>query len=263
MDWKIAGRSNQMTKISVIIPTYNRGNFTVEAINSVLAQTYKDYEIIVVDDGSTDDTREKMKAFDNQIRYIYQENKGPSAARNTGIQQAKGEYLAFCDSDDRFLPTKLEKQMNFIKKNPKCHFLYTWYYNVNEKGEITKLRKPFSCKNKEQLQYCLFARRFTIRTSTLLVHKKCFEQAGLFNEKYWYSQDWDMWLRLAAYYRGYCLEEPLSEYWLHGENRSSLSVKIHHPEIMKNTLKLYGWNDKRIAGLEKVYGKKRNGGKSK
>jgi glycosyltransferase involved in cell wall biosynthesis len=252
-----------MTEISVIIPTYNRGSFTVEAVKSVLAQTYKDYEIIVVDDGSTDDTKEKMKAFGSQIRYIYQENKGPSAARNTGIKLAKGKYLAFCDSDDRFLPTKLEKQMKFIQQNPKCLFLYTWYYNVNEKGEITKLRQPIACKSKEHLQYCLFARRFTIRTSTLIVHKKCFDKAGLFNEKYWYSQDWDMWLRLAAHYRGYCLEEPLSEYWLHGENRSNLSVKIHHPEIKENTLKLYGWNDEQFAKLKKVYGKKKNGGNSK
>ncbi|MCO7175210.1 glycosyltransferase family 2 protein [Sporolactobacillus kofuensis] len=252
-----------MAKISVIIPTYNRGKFTVEAVKSILAQTYKDYEIIVVDDGSTDDTKEKLKVFGNKISYIYQKNKGPSAARNTGIQHAEGKYIAFCDSDDRFLPNKLEKQMNFIKEHPKCRFLYSWYYNVNEKGEITKLRKPFSCKHQEQLQYCLFARRFTIRTSTLLLSKKCFKKAGLFNEKYWYSQDWDMWLRLAAYYRGYCLEEPLSEYWLHGENRSSLSVKTHHPEIKENTLKLYGWNDEKIMQLEKLYGKKKKGGKSR
>lgn len=251
-----------MTEISVIIPTYNRGAFTNEAVKSVLAQSYKDYEIIVVDDGSTDDTKEQLHEFGNQIQYIYQKNQGPSAARNTGIQLAKGKYIAFCDSDDRFLPTKLEKQMEFIQKNPDCRFLYTWYYNVNEKGEMTKLRKPLTCKNQEHLQYCLFSRKFTIRTSTLLVEKSCFKKAGLFNEKFWYSQDWDMWLRLAAYYPGYCLEESLSEYWLHGENRSSLSVKVHHPEIRENTLKLYGWNDEKIAKLEKLYGQKKKRGES-
>ncbi|RYM02215.1 glycosyltransferase [Sporolactobacillus sp. THM7-7] len=246
-----------MTEISVVIPTYNRGAFTVEAVKSVLAQTYKDIEIIVVDDGSTDETKEQLKSFGDRIKYIYQENKGPSAARNTGIRQAKGKYIALCDSDDRFLPEKLEKQMKFIDEHPECYFLYSWYYNVNEKGEITKLRKPLTCKSQEHLQYCLFARKFTIRTSTLLIHKSCFDKAGLFNEKYWYSQDWDMWLRLAGYYRGYCLEEPLAEYWLHGENRSSLSIRIHHPEIRQNTLDLYGWDDKRIAQLEKKYGKKK------
>lgn len=249
-----------MTEISVIIPTYNRGNFTKEAIKSILAQTYKDFEIIVVDDGSTDDTKELVQAFGDQVRYLYQENKGPSAARNLGILNAKGKYIAFCDSDDRFLPTKLEKQVDFIKNNPSCRFLYTWYYNVNEKGEITKLRKPLTCKNQEHLQYCLFTRKFTIRTSTLLVHKSCFDKVGFFNENFWYSQDWDMWLRLAAYYQGYCLEEPLSEYWLHGNNRSSLSVRIHHPEIKEKTLKLYNWNDETFSELEQLYGKKHNRG---
>ncbi|RYL89862.1 glycosyltransferase [Sporolactobacillus sp. THM7-4] len=257
MDKTVKERSNRMTEISVIIPTYNRGEFTEKAIKSVMAQTYKDYEIIVVDDGSTDDTKERIKAFGDQVRYIYQENKGPSAARNTAIQNAKGKYIAFCDSDDRFLPTKLEEQMKFIKNNPECRFLYTWYYNVNEQGEITKLRKPLTCQSKEHLQYCLFSRKFTIRTSTLLVHKSCFDKAGLFHEKYLYSQDWDMWLRLAAYYRGYCLEKPLSEYWLHGDNRSSLSVKVYHPEIRENALKLYGWDDHKIARLEKVYDRKK------
>ncbi|WP_165364220.1 glycosyltransferase [Sporolactobacillus sp. Y61] len=252
-----------MTEISVIIPTYNRGAFTVAAVKSVLAQSYSDYEIIVVDDGSTDDTRDLLKAFGDKIRYIYQENKGPSAARNAGIRLARGNYIALCDSDDRFLPDKLEKQMAFIHEHPECRFLYSWYYNVNEKGKRTKLRKPLTCKSREHLQYCLFSRKFTIRTSTLLVHKACFDKAGLFNEDYWYSQDWDMWLRLAEYYRGYCLEEPLCEYWLHGENRSSLSIRIHHPEIRDHTLALYGWDDKRLIELDKKYGKKKSKGKAR
>ncbi|MNI22216.1 UDP-Glc:alpha-D-GlcNAc-diphosphoundecaprenol beta-1,3-glucosyltransferase WfgD [compost metagenome] len=246
-----------MPDISVIIPTHNRSNFISHAIQSVLDQTYKDYEIIVVDDGSTDDTRERVKAFGDRVRYIYQRNQGPSAARNTGIRNAKGKYIAFCDSDDRFLPSKLEKQKEFVRKHRDCAFLYTHYYNVNDKGEILKLRKPTTCKNREHLQYCLFTRKFTIRTSTLLVHRKCFQKAGLFNEKYWYSQDWDMWLRLAAYYRGYCLEKPLSEYVLHKDNRSGLSVKVHHPEILKSTLNLYKWKDKTLAKLNRLYEKRK------
>lgn len=246
-----------MPKISVIIPTHNRASFVTGAIESVLAQTYKDFEIIVVDDGSTDDTETRVKEFGDQVLYIYQENKGPSAARNTGILNASGKYIAFCDSDDRFLPEKLEKQMRFIEYHPNCRFLYTWYYNVDNRGKITKTRKPIKCINKEHLQYCLLTRKFTIRTSTVLLRKTCFKTAGLFNEKFWYSQDWDMWLRLAAYYRGYCLEEPLAEYCLHGDNRSSLSVKIHHPEIRNSTLKLYGWNKQSLSRLKKVYDEKR------
>ncbi|GAX92001.1 glycosyltransferase family 2 protein [Effusibacillus lacus] len=246
-----------MPKVSVIIPTYNRGSFVIHAIESVLAQTFKDYEIIVVDDGSADNTRELVKKYGDKVRYIHQKNQGPSAARNTGIRHAKGKYIAFCDSDDRFLPDKLQKQMDYIKRHPDCRFLYTWYYNVDAEGRRTKLRKPTKCKGREHLQYCLFTRRFTIRTSTVLIHKKCFQKVGMFNEKYLYSQDWDMWLRLASRYRGDCLQEPLSEYLLHGNNRSSLSVKTYHPEIIKSTLKLYGWSNKKLKKLEKKYGIKR------
>lgn len=235
-----------MPRVSVVIPTYNRGRFIKNAIMSVLAQTYKDYEIIVVDDGSTDDTWKIVKKFGDKVRYIYQKNRGPSAARNTGIKHANGKYIAFLDSDDRFLPKKLEKQMNFIKKNPNCRYLYTWYYNVNSKGKRTKLRKSMVFKKREYLQYALYIRKFMIRTSTLLVEKKVFEKTGLFNEKYWFSQDWDMWLRIAAYHRGYCIKEPLSEYWHHGNNRSSLRVKKYHPEIKKSIFKLYKWDEKKI-----------------
>jgi glycosyltransferase involved in cell wall biosynthesis len=244
----------KLPEISVIIPTYNREAFITHAIESVLAQTYKDYEIIVIDDGSTDNTKEQVEAYGDQVRYIHQENRGPSAARNKGIQNANGKYIAFCDSDDRFFPEKLEKQMNYIQNHPECPFLYTWYYQVNHKGEIDQVRQPAHCQNREHLQYCLFTRKFTIRTSTVLIQKSCFNKAGLFNERYWYSQDWDMWLRLAAYYQGACLKEPLTEYWLHGENRSSLVVRVYHPEIKEYMHKLYGWNEETIARLEGIYG---------
>lgn len=244
-----------MPRVSVIIPTYNRGPLVQRAIESVLNQTFKDYELIVVDDGSTDDTRERIQLYKDAVRYIYQENRGPSAARNTGILNAKGKYIAFCDSDDRFLPQKLKRQMQFLNDHADCRFLYTWYYNVNEQGEITKLRKPLSCKSREHLQYCLFTRQFTIRTSTVLMRKSCFEKAGLFNERYLYSQDWDMWLRLARYYRGYCLQEPLSEYWLHGDNRSSLHDRTYHAEIRETALQLYGWNEETLRQLARKYDK--------
>ncbi|WP_018131684.1 glycosyltransferase family 2 protein [Effusibacillus pohliae] len=248
-----------MPTISVVIPTYNRAAYVCQAIDSILNQTYRDFEILVVDDGSTDSTRKQVAAFGDQVRYIHQANRGPSAARNIGILHAKGEYIAFCDSDDRFLPEKLEKQLNYIRNHPNCRFLYSWYYNVDQRGQITKLRKPRACKSREHLQYCLFTRKFTIRTSTVLVHKRCFKRAGLFNEKYWYSQDWDMWMRLAAYYRGHCLQEPLAEYRQHDDNRSRLSVKIYHPEIRASILKLYGWNEAKLKQLAKLYDKKRHG----
>jgi GT2 family glycosyltransferase len=243
-----------LSRISVIIPTYNREDFITRAIDSVLAQTYRDYEIIVVDDGSTDNTKDKVSKYGDRVRYMYQKNLGPSASRNLGIQNAKGKYIAFCDSDDRFLPEKLEKQMDYIQKHPNCLFLYTWYNQVNHKGNIDQIRQPAHCNNREHLQYCLFTRKFTIRTSTVIVHKSCFDQAGLFNERFLYSQDWDMWLRLAAFYRGDCIKEPLSEYWLHEGNRSSHGIRINHTEIRETIFKLYGWNENTFNLLERSYG---------
>jgi glycosyltransferase involved in cell wall biosynthesis len=244
----------KLPQISVIIPTYNRESFIARAIESVLTQTYKDYEIIVVDDGSTDKTKDKVSQYGDRVRYMYQQNLGPSAGRNLGIRNAKGKYVAFCDSDDRFLPEKLEKQMDYILKHPDCPFLYTWYNQVNHNGEIDQIRQPTHCKNREHLQYGLFTRKFTIRTSTVLVEKSCFDKAGLFNERFWYSQDWDMWLRLAAFYKGACLKEPLTEYWLHGENRSSHRNRVNHPEIRESILELYGWDENTLALLDRKYG---------
>lgn len=245
-----------MPKVSVIIPTYNRGRFISHAIMSVLSQTYKDYEIIVVDDGSTDDTKKRVQKFGDQVRYIYQKNRGPSAARNTGIRRAKGKYIAFCDSDDQFLPDKLEKQMKYIRKHPECRFLYSWYYDVDPLGKVIKKKKPLVSKNQQQLQYLLLNRKLVIRTSTVLVHQSCFNKAGIFNEKYWTSEDWDMWLRILAYYPGHCLKVPLSEYWRHhGDNISSLKPKKHHAKIRKSALKLFDWNDKTLLRLDKLYKK--------
>lgn len=245
-----------MPQVSVVIPTYNRISFLRRAIESVLAQTYKDYEIVVVDDGSTDKTKDIVKKYGKKVRYIYQKNRGPSVARNIGIKKAKGKYIAFLDSDDRFLSNKLTMQIDYIKKHPNCKFLYTWYFNVNAKGKRKRLRKPKSCKKREQLQYLLYDKTFSIRTSTVLIQKECFKKAGYFNKKYWYSQDWDMWLRLSNYYTAHCLQRPLSEYRIHGDNRSGHKIERHHSDIKKSIKKLYGWDDKKIKKLRKMYGKK-------
>ncbi len=107
-----------MPKVSVIIPTYNRAHFLCEALDSALSQTFKDFEIIIVDDGSTDNTKQVLEKYGSRIYYIYQENKGRAEARNTGIRRAKGEHIAFLDDDDIWLPNKLEKQVFFLDARP-------------------------------------------------------------------------------------------------------------------------------------------------
>lgn len=249
-----------MPKVSVIIPTYNRDKYLEKAIRSVLKQTYKNYELIVVDDGSTDKTKKivkkYVKKYPKKVRYIYQDNRGPSAARNTGILNAKGKYITFLDSDDEYLPKMLKRQIAYMKKRPKCRFLYTWYYDISSNGKIKRKRKTKKFRTKKGLQRGLFFRKLTIRTSTVMIQKKVFKKTGLFNEKYWYSQDWDMWLRIAKYHRGHCLKEPLAKYRQHDSNRSSRGIKRYHPEIKRNIVKLYGWSEKKLKKLTKKYGKK-------
>jgi glycosyltransferase involved in cell wall biosynthesis len=246
-----------MPTLSVVIPTHNREKYLAQAINSVLRQSYRDYEIIVVDDGSTDKTAKLVASLSPPVRYIYQENKGPSAARNTGIINADGRYIAFLDSDDKFLPEKLEVVMKHMAKHPECHFLHSYYYNINKKGKRTKLRRPLDCKDKDMLRYHLLRRRFTIRTSTVVVDRKCFDKVGLFNEDYPYSQDWDMWLRLAKYYKADCIKKPLVGYRIHKSNRSSLAVSKYRPKILQDALKSYHWDEKYLKKLDKKYNYKK------
>jgi glycosyltransferase involved in cell wall biosynthesis len=114
-----------MTEISVIISAYNSSQYILEALDSVFAQSFTDFEVIVVDDGSTDDTRQKIHNYPHAIRYFYQENGGPSKARNLGIRESKGKYIAFLDANEIWLPSKLDKQLAEFKKNPELGMVIT------------------------------------------------------------------------------------------------------------------------------------------
>ncbi len=190
--------------VSVVIPTFNRSNFVSNAIDSVLKQTYKDYEIIVVDDGSTDDTAEKLSAYVNQIRYVYQKNQGVSAARNKGIELARGEWIALLDSDDLWLPIKLECQLRAIKRlgkefgacftdctfcgNPNADLSAFEQAGLQTDSEFAPLSDPF--------KYIL-ARYPSIYVQSLIVlHSLCKELNG-FDEHMIVAEDTDLLFRLA------------------------------------------------------------------
>lgn len=205
-------------KISIIIPTYNYARFLPEAIESVLKQTYKDYEIIVVDDGSTDNTKEIIDKYKDKIRYIYQENKGLPSARNTGIKSAKGEYFAFLDSDDVFLPEKLELQIGRFDRNSSLGMVYTYRCFFNEKG----VRKKSISENRflvGKIQTELFLGN-VIPVSSTVVNRKCFEKVGLFDESLTSAEDYDLWLRLSHYFEVDCVPMPLVKIRLHSSNMS-------------------------------------------
>lgn len=205
-----------MSEVSVIIPTYNRAKYVTQAIDSVLAQTYKDYEIIVVDDGSTDNTQEVLYAYIDslKINYIYQDNAGVSAARNAGISVAKGDWVAFLDSDDQWLPDKLSTQMAALRENQSlvAHTVNVRFIRSNN-GDLTSfhrsgfplqqrvgiLEKPLAW----QLKHSALA-----MPPSFICHKAAAEAAGMFDESLSICEDYDFMCRVALEGSwGYCWDE--------------------------------------------------------
>lgn len=180
--------------ISVVIPTYNRYELLKRAIASLYEQTTPPQEIIVVDDGSTDNTKAIVKDFP-EIIYIYQENRGVSVARNAGIQKAKNEWIAFLDSDDEWHSKKLQKQIDFHRKNPDILMSYTdevWIRNGQKVKIPKKYRKIGEDAFVENLSYC------NIAPSSVMLHKKLLDRVGLFDEDLEVCEDYDLWLRIAS-----------------------------------------------------------------
>lgn len=183
--------------IDVIIPTYNRAICLIRAINSVLAQTYQNFNLYIIDDGSIDETQISLAPFlqNSQVHYLKQDNKGVSAARNLGIKSSHSEWIAFLDSDDEWLPEKLSIQVNFIQKNPGHRFIHTneyWYRNgvrVNPKIKFDKSNVDIF---KRSLATCL------ISPSTTLIKRELIIEQGLFNEEFIICEDYDLWLKILS-----------------------------------------------------------------
>lgn len=192
-----------MPKVSVIIPTYNRAEYVTQAIDSVLAQTYTDYEIIVVDDGSTDKTREVLEPYMDKITYIYQENTGVSAARNRGIKAAKGDWVAFLDSDDEWLPEKLAVQMRAVENHPQlvAHTVNVDLSNYGNHEQTSFLHCGFPLKDKEGIIKAPLLLHFKHRTivmpQAVICRKDAAVQAGLFDESLSICEDYDFMCRIA------------------------------------------------------------------
>jgi len=192
---------------SVIIPTYNRRRFLERSIHSVITQTIQPREIIVVDDGSTDGSAEWIRLQYPQVKVIQQENKGVSAARNHGIQIAQAEWIAFLDSDDEWLPNKLENQQQALDDNPDfkfCHGEDIWMRNNVFVNAPKHYAKPEGWAFKQCLPRCV------ISPSAVVIHKTVFEHVGLFNENLPACEDYDLWLRISVHYPLLLIKDPVS-----------------------------------------------------
>ena len=192
--------------VSVIIPTYNRGWIIEEAIDSVLAQDFKDFELIVVDDGSTDDTGQILDSYDQDLIVLRQSNKGVSAARNRGIAAAKGRLIAFLDSDDLWLPRKLSSQVDFLNSNPVAVINQTeeiWIRNGVRVNPKTRHHKFAGMIFERSLALCL------VSPSAAMMKRSLFDEVGLFDEDLPACEDYDLWLRISCRYPVYLIETPL------------------------------------------------------
>ena len=218
--------------VSVIIPTYNSGHFVSAAIQSALAQTYQPLEVIVVDDGSTDDTKERISAWEGSIHYVRQPNRGPAAARNRGITLARGDLIAFLDADDVWLPQKLQKQVELLRHRPEAGMVHSALYYWNEGTDNREVRND-SHSEKHGHCYQSFFDRCGVTPSTIIVRREVLARIGGFDESIRRpsTEDYDLCFRIARYYELAYIDEPLILYRLHAANGSKNTATLLESQL--------------------------------
>ncbi|MBU1863052.1 MAG: glycosyltransferase, partial [Candidatus Omnitrophica bacterium] len=202
---------------------FNAEKYISETLDSVFSQTFKNFEVIVVDDGSTDNTGEVVKLYNREVKYIYKKNGGSATARNVGIKAARGEYVAFLDADDLWIENKLEEQLKVLENNTDLVWTYT---NVVMFGEENKniLYRPRTARkflNGDILQHLLL--EDFIPSPTPILKRSVFDEIGYFDETLMRSEDWDLWIRIAEKHPVYYTKYPLAMYRSHPFNKSSIS----------------------------------------
>ena len=213
--------------VTVVIPTYNSGKFVSQAVQSVLEQNCPPFEVLVVDDGSTDDTKAVLSQFNKSIKYIYKKNGGPSSARNMGINIAKGEYIAFLDADDLWVSDKLEIQLEFLESHCDIGLVFSDIEQFDEEKILERAclaEQVFGPATAKQVPLHdafvkLLIKNF-IPTNTVMVRRECFKKTGLFDEGLRIVEDRDMWLRIAAYFKVARIPLVQCKRRLHGSNIS-------------------------------------------
>jgi glycosyltransferase involved in cell wall biosynthesis len=193
-------------QVSIIIPTYNRGWIIKEAIDSVLAQDYTEFELIVVDDGSTDHTSGVLDSYGKDIKVLSQKNKGVSAARNRGIAEASGKFIAFLDSDDLWLSQKLSVQIEFFNQRPDaliCQTEEVWIRNGLRVNPKKRHKKPSGMIFKPSLELCL------VSPSAVMIQRSLFDRVGEFDETLPACEDYDLWLRISCRFPVHLIDAPL------------------------------------------------------
>ncbi len=219
-------------KVSVCIPTYNRANYVGETIQSVLAQTMKDFEIVIVDDGSTDNTQQVIKNFNDPRIKVHknEKNQGMVPAWNKAVSLSKGKYITILHSDDRYLPGFLEEESKILDKNPDVGFVFSACRIIDDNGnlrwthkwrkfrnfglfKIAKDRKTQILDGRELIKELIFDN--FIRFPTVMIRRECYDKVGMYTNKFRFGMDWYMWMQIALYYKAAYSDKALAEYRKH------------------------------------------------
>ncbi|HII40168.1 MAG TPA: glycosyltransferase [Thermoplasmata archaeon] len=203
-----------MPEVSVVIPVYNQETYLGAAIDSVFAQTFRDLEVVVVDDGSTDRTPDVVASYGSRVRALRQPNAGNAAAFNRGVRASTGRWIAWLGSDDVWVPTKLERQVDAVRSRPAAGLVYTDVVTMDAGGKALYTTE-FPCPDEREACLRFLLRKNFINVSTALVRRDVFESLGPFDEKDWLCADYDMWLRVAERYDIVRVPEPLVWYRVH------------------------------------------------
>jgi len=221
--------------VSIVVPCYNHGHYLGQAIASVLAQTYSNYEIIVVDDGSQDDTRSVVERFGSpKIRYLFQENRGRSNARNAGLAVASGDYIAFLDSDDFYLPEKLALQIDFLQQHPEFGMIYTSAYCIAEDGR--PIAASYEATDSGWIyEKIAFFRPLTITLPTVMLKREVVEAVGGFDERMDRFEDTDYWRRVSKSWKIGALPLYTCKLRSHGSNM----LRSQNPSAIVSAIQYY------------------------
>ncbi len=239
-----------MPKVSVITPTYNRASLIGQTIESVLHQTYQNFEFIIIDDGSTDNTEEVVNRYqDPRIVFVKQQsNGGAPAARNAGIKIACGQYIAFIDSDDLWLPTKLAVQVRYLDTHPEFGVAYSDFYRFEYGADGKRKKWCFGVRGATGNIFAQLYEDGFVGCLTVMVRRECLQAVGLFDEELWRAEDYELWLRLAVRHQFAFIPQLLAEYRVHS-GEASVEKLDHRRWILRALEKTDAINPQLIKSL--------------
>lgn len=235
--------------VTVIIPCYNNADFIADAVNSVLQQDYPRIEVIVIDDGSTDSSVAVLQQFEDRIRLIRQANQGPAAARNTGLKAATGDYIAFNDADDIWLPGKLMAQVSYMQQHPHIGMCFTqwkvWQQTQTLSDFISQLPPPILPLQKIDEQsgwlYTQLLEKSLMSTIAVMLRADVVQKVGFFNTKFGIGEDHDYWIRISRHYQ---IDKLNGFYAIYRTNPDSTTQKVHPHnyslQVLQSALQKYG-----------------------